>query len=566
MAEPTTPLKTLPLSCTIVEANVKVGSGTKGTNTIVIQITNTDTAPITFAGIGAKGELALAISTGHGREHLTTLEDGVALTITQNPNRWALNPRKTLKGQLIWSFTLSKPVLEPKAGLRLTLSNFESHVDPGPATMTISAKISGYTDYTNMLSVEKKDEHFDLLYFTADPPYLITDEDKRNFTLRWNTVKARRAVLYGYNRVTLKTFDSGDEGCRSGTPYAYTKEPLWAPTTSYELEITDAANDGNSISSKVSVQMLSSGWYPVTLPYGYPAVLCSMNNVHLYGIFVKEGKASLYTSEYPYAKWMLTNEAVPEGMSTSPAVCWKNRLWLIGGGAADPKLRNREIWCYDGNAGTWKQHPQPPWTSRMGHACVIMNDQLWVLGGNDETGTSLNDVWVATLNGDILAWQKQDAVPGWKPRCMFAATTVQGEKDYKLWIYGGLTEPFSDPFEDLWSWDSRGKTWQRYPTIPQDDNGNPIGKPIGAALTVLNGQLHLFGSFRNGTMVEQSQCILREGQQTWGIKKVSPGWNEQQDNTFSLVAVQYKGLVFLRSLDYRTRDNPTTLLMHIPPK
>ncbi len=565
MAEPATPPKTLPLSCTIVEANVEVGSGKKGTNKIVIQITNTDTAPITFSGMGAKGELKLAISTGHGREHLTTLEDGVALDITQNPNRWVLNPRKTLEGQLIWSFKLSKTVLEATAGLRFTLSNFESHVDPGPATLTISATISGYTDYKNTLSVEKKSEQFDILYFTADPPYLITDADKRNFKLTWNTAKARRAVLYSFAKKMVAEFESGNPGCLSGQPYVYDKEEPWASTTNYELTITDDTDKTKCLA--LSVQLLTGPWHSVkSTSHGYPAVLCSMNDVQLYGIFVKEGKGRLYSSPYPYAKWLLENEQVPDGMLTSPAVYWQNTLWLIGGGAADPKLRNREIWSYDGDAGTWQQHPQPPWTSRMGHACVIMNGQLWVLGGNDDTGTSLNDVWVATLNGDTLTWKKQDGVPGWKPRCMFAATTFHGEGYYKLWIYGGLTEPFSDPFEDLWYWDSKGQTWQPYTAIPQDSKKNPIGKPIGAALMVLNGQLHLFGSFRSGTIVEQRHFILQEGQKTWGSKEVDPGWNPQQDNTFSLVAVQHKGLVFLRSLDYRTRDNPTTLLMHIPPK
>ena len=128
----------------------------------------------------------------------------------------------------------------------------------------------------------------------------------------------------------------------------------------------------------------------------------------------------------------------------------------------------------------------------MGHACVVFNDKLWVLGGNDETGTSVNEVWTATLNGEQLVWEQKSGDKLWQPRCMFAATA----SDVKLWLYGGLTEPFSDPLEDLWFLDN-GETWQQYTAIPKENN-NPVGKPIGATLQVVNNQLSLFGSFRSG--------------------------------------------------------------------
>ena len=554
----------LPLKCEIVEAKVDVGSGKKGTNKIVIRITNTAATPITFSGMGAKGELALIISTGNGPDNLVTLDDSTALKIEQSPKLWDPNPLKTLQGQVTWSFKLSKPVLEANAGVQLTLANFESNVDPGRAKITISAKISGYAAYQTVLEVEKKAEQFALIYFTADPPYLITEEDKNKFKLTWNVVKAGRAVLSGYNDTKLQEFQAGSRGCKSGQPFVYDQERPWAPTTRYKLEITDEADETKRLAREVTVPLLTSGWYPVTFPYGYPAVLCSMNNVKLYGIFVKAGKASLYSSEYPYAKWMLENEEVPEGMLTSPAVCLQNKLWLIGGGAADPNLRSNEIWSYDSDAGEWRQHDQPLWSPRMGHACVVFNDKLWVLGGNDETGTSVNEVWAATFSNEQFTWeQKSGDAPGipptpWPSRCMFAVTTF----NRKLWIYGGLTEPFSDPLEDLWSSED-GKTWQPYTTIPKYKDMS-VGKPLGATLQVVNNTLNLFGSFGSGTITTSLRCILSEGQQRWNTREVEGAWDDQEGNSFSLVSVQHKGLIFLRSLDYRTRDNPTTLRMYIP--
>ena len=251
-------------------------------------------------------------------------------------------------------------------------------------------------------------------------------------------------------------------------------------------------------------------------------------------------------------------------MLTSPAVCRQNTLWLVGGGAADPKLRNNHVWSYDGRTGKWQQHDQAPWTPRMGHACVIFRDELWVFGGNDETGTSVNDVWKATWTDNKLTW-KQVGHANWTPRCMFAATACGGPRD-RLWLYGGLTEPFSDPLDDMWSSED-GKTWVQYATTPRENN-NPAGKPIAAALMVIKEKLTLFGSFRSGTTVKQKKFILQEGQNVWNSDEVPTGWDDQGGNTFSLAAVQYKGLIFLRSLDYRTRrkkeDVVPSLYLHVP--
>ena len=101
-----------------------------------------------------------------------------------------------------------------------------------------------------------------------------------------------------------------------------------------ELEIIDGEKTKSRTLRARAEFRLAYGFFD----YGYPAVLCNMNDQELYGIFVKEGKGRLYSSTYPYATWQLKHEHVPDGMLTSPAVYWQNALWLIGGGAADPKL------------------------------------------------------------------------------------------------------------------------------------------------------------------------------------------------------------------------------------
>src|SRR2546427_197814 len=79
----------------------------------------------------------------------------------------------------------------------ITIDNFESRTDPGPATIVIYATVRDYSPYSATKTVQKetKPEQFRLLYFTANPPYLITNDDRKNFKLAWNAIKAERAVL-----------------------------------------------------------------------------------------------------------------------------------------------------------------------------------------------------------------------------------------------------------------------------------------------------------------------------------------------------------------------------------
>lgn len=534
----------LPITCEILESesNVEVGSGKKDTNKIVVKVTNTSGKTISFSGRGAKGRFCITISIGKGPENLVaTSEESTAITI-QAPNNWQPNPYKNRDGQATWSYRLPKPVLAGNETAKFTLTNFESHTDPGKAKITIGAKISGYDEYKTTLEVEKKAEQFDLLYFTADPPYIITDDDRNKFKLTWNAVKAQRAVLYG-NNAQLEQFQKGNGGFQSAKPFTYDEEkPSF--TTIYKLVVTDEADESKRKEQQVTVQVLTPGWHKVAFfRYGNPSMLCNMDGVKLYGIFIKEGKGSLYSSEYPLSGWTLESSYIPDGMQTSPSVCFHNKLWLVGGSTADPDVRNNEIWCYEKDSGEWRKQECVPWTVRMGHTCVVFNNKLWVLGGNDETGASVNEVWAADLNegeGE-LNWKKSTAEAKWEPRCMFAATVFNN----KIWLYGGAKEPFGTPLKNIWSFSGEGK-WQEYEINPSE------GEPIGCALQVIKHKLNLFAALRRDNSVVARKCVLSKVQQLWRSSEIpETAWLDQAENTFSLISVDYRGHVYLIWQDYK---------------
>jgi len=142
-------------------------------------------------------------------------------------------------------------------------------------------------------------------------------------------------------------------------------------------------------------------------------------------------------------------------MATSPAVCLANQLWLVGGSTADSRNFSIKSGCIRRKPGGVSK-PTPRGRSAWAR-CVVMQNRAWVLGGFDANGNALKEVWSCGANGD---WKKH-AVPAWPARCMHAAIVF----DSKMWIYGGVTEPFGDPLDDMWT-SSDGETWQRDTTIP----------------------------------------------------------------------------------------------------
>ena len=177
MADQTTPLPSLPLTYTVVDAKVDLGPGYAGTNTIVPRITNTTAQPDYLFRTGYEGELTLSISTGNGPDNLATLEDSVKLKI-EYPKLWQLNPLTTTQGRPRGVLGSRKSAFQANEQVSAAhLSKFESK-GSWPSQIMISAKISGYAEYKQILSVERKSRTVLDPLLHGRPPYLITDADK----------------------------------------------------------------------------------------------------------------------------------------------------------------------------------------------------------------------------------------------------------------------------------------------------------------------------------------------------------------------------------------------------
>ena len=477
---------------------------------------------------------------------------------TDVPETWQRAKPRILEGRVAFVFTLPDAVFQGQEEKTIILSDFESHTDPGKAVIEVGAAIEGFEPYASgPLGIEKEAGEFQILYFKANPPCIVTEEDRKDFTLIWNTAEARQVRVYKDNAPNPFLTLEGPS-LKNGEKYEHRGERP-SVTSLYRLVATSRKDSAVEKPETVTVQVWPKGWYSIDLDtYGYPALLCNMNGLRLYGIFVKEGRSRLYSSEYPASVWNLENEEVPAGMETSPGVCFERMLWLVGGSAGDPGICSGDVWYFGKEKTgerTWKKLQQKkPWPARMGHGCVAFKDRIWVLGGFGRNGEPLNDVWSFDATGGIT----DHGHAPWPARCMFAAA-VFGEK---IWIYGGAAAPLADPLEDMWTSED-GENWSPYKATPRD-SGSPIGEPIACVMEVVGRKLNLMGSFRRDTTVSAKHLVLEEGQKTWRVNDLQDPWPQHDLNTFHLLAVEYNGLVLLRTLNYDPQDRQARMTLYIP--
>jgi N-acetylneuraminic acid mutarotase len=80
-------------------------------------------------------------------------------------------------------------------------------------------------------------------------------------------------------------------------------------------------------------------------------------------------------------------------------ISYGNKLWLIGGTQthmndfSQNQLKN-DVWSSE-DGETWVlRDAHAPFSARVGHACAVFRNRLWVLGGADfEAGVFHNDIW-----------------------------------------------------------------------------------------------------------------------------------------------------------------------------
>ncbi|MEF8719791.1 MAG: kelch repeat-containing protein [Candidatus Accumulibacter necessarius] len=579
---------------------VKIGDSFAATNQVGIEVNAIPQLPA-----GTTVRVTVTVGCGAKEVDLLASRDEFLKVTGQSAGKTAkiIPLQNPPAGKKAWN-TGPVPTALP---VSISLQGFVSNTPPGNAEIEVLVETSTgrqqwSTGEKSSITVKKELEPRgkpDIRYFTVNPNYIL-HAGQTGVTVGFCATGYDTLTLFRNNE-EVGNWTAQDAGNRiiSGAfpvlgQFPETEKP--SITSVYRLEgkykePADQTEVRNALDR--TVQVISPGWNRIALPQGSPVRLfvatdfSGSGSDRLYGIFKNGlGTYALYSSATGVDAWRPEPGDVPQHMATSPGIYYKNKLWLIGGSSVDPDSPRNEVWCH-GADQSWKREEDFPPTmpARMGHACLVFNDTLWVIGGYNN-GTAYRDVWQGKEKPDAqLEWsplpEEKSTVPRegpplakpceWAGRLNPAAAAwTPPDGSPEVWIYGGSKSPQTpDPLRDFWS-TRDGETWQemdenRRPPVPiMPDPGAPLASALVAFRQTespempQSDRLLLMGSFKelatNGNGKDQGNRIFsflfewHPGTGLWEGRPVFDGWQQFQGQNFYMQAVVFNRFLFCWSL------------------
>jgi hypothetical protein len=135
-------------------------------------------------------------------------------------------------------------------------------------------------------------------------------------------------------------------------------------------------------------------------------------------------------------------------------VVFNDRLWVIGGWHGDYSCAGEscynDIWS-SGDGIHWRRETEhAAFGARYAHRAVVFNNRIWLIGGRNTTSWDMsNDVW---YSADGTHWTRAVEHAPFAPRADFALTVFKNE----LWVIGGTED--GPVYNDVWH-SSDGVSW-----------------------------------------------------------------------------------------------------------
>lgn len=166
---------------------------------------------------------------------------------------------------------------------------------------------------------------------------------------------------------------------------------------------------------------------------------------------------------------------------------FNSKIWLVGGEDNSSSTLG-DLWN-SADGITWSQTtPTGVFPSSVaGCAMLVYNSKLWIIGGFSAGPTSTNNIYNST---DGLNWsQLANTGTKFSARHIFAATVYNNE----MWVIGGVTNGGSAGLTDIWS-SSDGINWTQHTPSGAFFNGR-----FHQQIAVLNNKLFLIGGYDSGS-------------------------------------------------------------------
>src|SRR4051812_17733079 len=217
-------------------------------------------------------------------------------------------------------------------------------------------------------------------------------------------------------------------------------------------------------------------------------------------VYVLGGSAGqLGVERFDGARWTVVTQ-LPHGAVNAPAAAAVDgRIYVIGGFESQTNLPTDAVEVYDAHANTWTSAAPLP-APRGGHAAVLLNGKIHVLGGGNSQSTIADH---SVYDPQANTWSEAAPLP--RAEGSVAAVVFGG----KLYAIGGRSG-FSD-FGDVYVYDALHDAWTHGPSIP----------PRGTAGAVAyKNAIYVFGGESQATGHVLGDVLrLTRGARTW--RKVS---------------------------------------------
>jgi N-acetylneuraminic acid mutarotase len=254
-----------------------------------------------------------------------------------------------------------------------------------------------------------------------------------------------------------------------------------------------------SVASLLSVAQPSPGQWrrepEMLTPRAAHAVAATTDAIYVLGGTGSDGKPVLDVERFDGKTWSRETSLPGEGVNAPAAAAIGDNVFLIGGFGTTTNRPVTSVRRYNTKTRQWTDAAPLP-APRGGHAAVVMNGRIHVLGGGNSISTiSDHSVYDPQAN----AWT--DGAP--LPRSLGSpAAVVLGTTLYSI---GGRSGP--NDFGDVYLYDSSTRTWT--PGASIDPRGTGGAAAIGTSIYYFGGESQA------RSVVLDDSLRLDAGAKTW---------------------------------------------------
>lgn len=221
-------------------------------------------------------------------------------------------------------------------------------------------------------------------------------------------------------------------------------------------------------------------------PRAAHAVAATANAIYALAGTGADGKPVLAVERFDGVAWTLDTTLPGEGLNAPAAAVIGDDLYLIGGFGTTTNRPTASVHRYNVTTRRWSDVAPLP-APRGGHAAVVVNGHIHVLGGGNSVST-IDDHSV--YDPKTNSWSTRAKLP----RSMGSPAAVV--LDGKLITVGGRSGP-SD-FGDVHIYDPNADAWAPGPSIDARGTGGAV--VIGGSLYYFGGEQQARSAVLNSTM------------------------------------------------------------------